>query len=116
VGGSVDAAVHTYFIAGLEPPPPSDTPPKPQSQRLAAKAPPALQAPKPLVSVEIRHLTLSPDKSRALARVTFEDPSAIAEYDMVLQKRAGDWTVASVWLESETEKAEPVPTRPGKPN
>jgi hypothetical protein len=30
---------------------------------------------------------------------------------MVLQKRYGDWTMASVWLESETEKAEPIPPK-----
>ena len=58
----------------------------------------------PPVKVEIRNCTFSPDRSRVLARVTFEDPSAVAYYDIVLQKRAGDWTVASVWLGSETEK------------
>ena len=58
----------------------------------------------PPVKVEIRNCTFSPDRSRVLARVTFEDPFAIAYYDIVLQKRAGDWTVASVWLGSETEK------------
>jgi len=58
----------------------------------------------PPVKVEIRNLTFSPDRRRVLARVTFEDPFAIAYYDIVLQKRAGDWTLASVWLGSETEK------------
>jgi HEAT repeat protein len=109
VGGSVEAAVRTYFIAGLEPPPPLRQPTgRSESKMPAPKSPPSRQAPKPPVSVEIRYLTLSPDKTRALARVTFEDPSAIAEYDVVLQKRFGDWTVASVWLGSETEKPEPI--------
>jgi hypothetical protein len=101
-GGSVDEAVRTYFIPALEPPPPPTGPPavaRPQQ--------------KPQVKVEIRHLTLSPDKLRALARVTFEDPSAIAEYDIVLQKRSGNWTIASVWLGPETEKPPPVPA--GRP-
>lgn len=114
-GGSVDAAVHTYFIAGLEPPPPADAPPKSQSKTQPAKPSSPREAPKPPVSVEVRHLTLSPDKTRALARVTFEVPSAVAEYDMVLQKRAGDWTVSSVWLESEAEKAEPISPKPPTP-
>lgn len=92
-GGSLDAAVHTYFIAALEAPPP------------AAGHPPE----KPSAKVEIRQLTFSPDKTRALARVAFEDPSAIAYYDMVLQKRAGDWTLASVWLGEEQEKPAPTP-------
>ena len=59
---------------------------------------------KPPVSVEVWNLTFSPDQSRALARVIFEDPSAVANYDMVLQKQAGNWTVVSVWLGSETPK------------
>jgi HEAT repeats len=65
---------------------------------------PAAAAPKPSVQVEIRHLTFSPEKTRALARVAFEDSSAVAYYDMVLQKRAGNWVLASVWLGSEAEK------------
>jgi hypothetical protein len=57
------------------------------------------------VQVEIRHLAFSPEKTRALARVSFEDSSAVADYDMVLQKRGGSWILASVWLESERERA-----------
>jgi hypothetical protein len=115
VGGSVEAAVRTYFIAGLGPPPPSAAPPRAQSKMPPAKSSSPRPAPKPPVSVEVRHLTLSPDKTRALARVAFEVPSAVAEYDMVLQKRSGDWGVASVWLESETEKAEPIPPKTPAP-
>jgi hypothetical protein len=54
--------------------------------------------------VEVRSVTFSPDKNRALARVVFEDPTAVAYYDFVLQKRLGDWTLASVWLGPEVEK------------
>jgi hypothetical protein len=58
-------------------------------------------------------LAFSPDKTRALARVTFEDPSAVANYDMVLQKRYGEWFVASVWLGGEREKAPLIVAPPG---
>ena len=155
--GSIDAAVRTYFIPALLPPPDaaskasanpalrqahSSTPltvpersrreghdaSMPQSQsegvktersrtaarngdaREPATGKPAALA-KPPVSVEVRNLTFSPDQSRALARVIFEDPSAVANYDIVLQKQSGNWTVVSVWLGSETPKpgAPPVP-------
>ena len=102
-GGSVDAAVHTYFIPALQPPPPS--PSDAGAHRAAAK---------PEVKVEIRNLTLSPDRLRALAAVTLEDPSAVARYDLVLQKRLGNWEVVSVWLGAETEKPGVTPT--GKPS
>ena len=59
----------------------------------------------PGVKVEIQSLTFSPKKERALARVLFETPDARAYYDLVLQKREGNWNVASVWLDSEEEKA-----------
>ena len=65
------------------------------------------------MQVEVQNLTLSPDKSRALARVIFEDPSAVAQYDIVLQKILGDWTVVSVWLGEEKEK--PQPPKPAGP-
>lgn len=64
----------------------------------------ASEPPPPSVKVEIRNLTFSPEKTRALARVSFEDSSAVAYYDMILQKRDGNWTLASVWLGSESEK------------
>jgi HEAT repeat protein len=103
-GGSIEEAVRTYFIPALLPPP-SEVSLPPSDKTPAGKSPPASHAPaKPPVSFEIRRLTFSPDKTRALAWVIFEDPSATAEYDMVLQKRAGNWTVASVWLGSEVEK------------
>jgi hypothetical protein len=92
-GGSVDAAVRTYFIPALQPPPPS-----------RAEAEPHPAAAKPEVKVEIQNLTFSPERVRALAAVTLEDPSAVAKYDLVLQKRLGDWEVVSVWLGGEAEK------------
>ena len=105
-GGSIEAAVRTYFIPALQPPP--GEPPKPASSigKTEAKTPaPSAVAPaRPAVSVSVRSITLSPDKNRALTRVAFEDPSAVAYYDFVLQKRSGDWTLASVWLGPEMEK------------
>jgi len=97
-GGSVEAAVRTYFIPALLPPSPSPS-------DAAAHRPPA----KPEVKVEIQNLTFSPDRQRALAGVSLEDPSAVAKYDLVLQKRLGNWEVVSVWLGSESEKQPPPP-------
>lgn len=112
---SVERAVRTYFIPALEPPPTTPALPPPRTARRgAAPAKSIAQRPeptKPPVNVEIQNLTLSPDKTRALARVVFEDPSAMAYYDIVLQKRFGEWTVASVWLGSEFEKPQATPTR-----
>lgn len=124
-GGSIEQAVRTYFMPALETAPtPASPPPKPPAARAAAGRRPARTVPakpsvptapeKPAVSVQIQKLTLSPDKTRALARVAFEDSSAIAYYDIVLQKRFGDWTVASVWLGSEVEKA-PAKPKPEEP-
>jgi len=100
-GGSIEDAVRTYFIPALEPlsPPPASKQP-PGGRRTPAP---------PLVTVKVERLTLSPDKTRALARVIFEDPSATAHYDIVLQKRYGNWTIASVWLGAEIEKPSPLP-------
>lgn len=110
-GGSIEEAVRTYFIPALEPPAPSEAAASTSRRKTAAEARPTSHAsPEPPVSVKIRNLTLFPDKARALARVTFEDSSAIAQYDIVLQKRFGDWRIASVWLGSEVEK--PPPTAP----
>ena len=104
---SVEQAVRTYFIPALESPAEQPAPSarssgraaKPQNQRAGRTAPPVI--------VKIQQLTFSPDNTRALAHVTFEDPSAVAEYDMVLRKKLGDWTLASVWLGSEYEKLAP---------
>jgi hypothetical protein len=92
-GASIDQAVRTYFIAALLPP----TPPT-----HASATPPPEQA-----KTEVRRLIFNPDKSRALAHVTFDDPAGTAEYDMVLQKQLGDWHVVSVWLGAEVDKEQP---------
>jgi HEAT repeats len=98
LGGSVEDAVRKYFLPALHPPP----------------APPgSAHAIAPKITVRVEHLTLSPDQNRALARVIFEDPSAEAHYDIVLQKRSGNWTLASVWLGPEVEK--PAPLEPPAP-
>ena len=115
-GGSIEYAVRTYFAPALESaPPPEVAPaaPRPPSPRSAASrtSTRATPTPKPLVEVHIQNLVLSPDKNRALARVVFEDPSAAANYDIVLQKRFGDWVVASVWLGAEMEKTLPQPAK-----
>jgi hypothetical protein len=101
-GSSIEQAVRTYFYPALEPPPP-ETPSKPPTK-------PATPEPS-LVKVNIQQLTFSPDNSRALARVVFEDPTALAYYDMVLQKQYGEWAVANVWLGSEAEKTPPAPAK-----
>jgi hypothetical protein len=121
---SIESAVRTYFIPALEPPPdagasasaPAGTSAGPKGaapsgaphgvQPAAGKMPAPPAPPRPQVSVEVRDITFSPDKSRALARVVFQDPSAMAYYDFVLQKRSGDWTLASVWLGPEVEKTQ----------
>jgi HEAT repeats len=102
---SIERAVRTYFTPALEPPP--DAARKPPGAQPGAKAP----AVRPHVTVKIESLAFSPDKTRALAQVSFEIPTAIAQYDMVLQKRLGDWTLASVWLGREEEKPPLVPAK-----
>ena len=127
-GASVEDAVRTYFAPALissnatpAPSPAAVKPaaggsthsgaaPKPTTPRAGTTKSPAPA--EPPVKVQIQQLTFAPEKTRVLARVTFEDPSAVANYDMVLQKRYGEWFVASVWLGSEAEKAlaTPMPT------
>lgn len=104
-GGSIDHAIHTYFIPAFEVPP-DDGSSGSESKRARSKAA------KPPVDVRIENLTFSPDQSRALAHVIFETPEALANYEMVLQKKFGDWTLASVWLGAEMEK-QSGPASPG---
>ena len=113
-GVSVERAVRTYFYPALEPSPTAEETSKPKlKDAKPAKSTPVKSTaikpapPKPAVTLEIQSLTFSPDKSRALAHVVFEDPTALANYDMVLQKQYGDWTIASVWLGAEAEKSQP---------
>jgi hypothetical protein len=105
-GGSVESAVRTYFLPALEAEAAPAAVPTPSAKTSAGKptANPPVAKPHPLVTVDVRNVTLSPDKNRALARVLFEDPSALAYYDFVLAKRDGDWQIASVWLGPEAEK------------
>lgn len=105
-GGSIESAVRTYFIPALEPQSASAAPAASPARNVAGKEPPAhsFARPRPLITVEVRSVTFSPDKNRALARVVFADPSAMAFYDFVLEKRYGDWTLASVWLGPEVDK------------
>jgi hypothetical protein len=128
-GGSVNDAVRTYFLPALEPPPAAEgaaaskpkaehasptaatgAPRKPEHVRPKsepAPAKPVKPETPPGVKVDIQSLTLSPSKERALARVLFETPDAVAYYDLVLQKQGGNWNVASVWLDSEAERQPP---------
>jgi len=116
-GVSVERAVRTYFYPALKPPPAVPKPSAPAGKGSTATRSATTQPPpaKPEVSVEIRRLTFSPDKSRAMAHIVFEDPTALANYDMVLQKQYGDWTLASVWLGTELEKPQPAPRPTGPP-
>ncbi|MBZ5515926.1 MAG: HEAT repeat domain-containing protein [Acidobacteriia bacterium] len=116
-GGSIEQAVRVYFAPALEAAAPPDIAPAaprpPASRRPPAKPVTRSTPPKPLVDLHILNTTLSPNQTRALARVSFEDPSATAYYDIVLQKQYGDWTVSSVWLGSEVEK-QPVKPAPAE--
>lgn len=97
-GGSIAEAVRGYFVAALETPAASDA-------KRAADAGPT--PPPPSAKAEVERVTFTPDRTRALAHVTFEDPEAMAEYNIVLQKQLGDWVVVSVWVMSQTEKPQP---------
>ena len=108
-GGSIESAVRTYFLPALEPSSAPPTPAAPPVTKVLGKTPAApaahsLKPPAPPVTVDVRSITLSPDKNRALARVLFQDPTAMAFYDFVLEKRSGNWALASVWLGPEMEK------------
>lgn len=107
-GASVERTVRTYFYPALKAAAPAGGAISAAGRSPSSAKPPAVRPapPTPDASVEIRRVVLSPDKSRALAHVVFEDPSALANYDMVLQKQFGDWTIASVWLGVEKEKTE----------
>ncbi len=95
-GSSAENAIRSYFMPALQPPPGDDA-----DQQDAG------------VEVKVRSLTRSPDKTRVLAAVDFENPEAVASYRMVLQKSQTGWKVASVWLGEEREK--PQPPQPAKP-
>jgi len=111
-GGSLEEAVRTYFIPALEVPSGSDVEKPgagPSTTPTRATAAKPSKPVVPAVSVDVEGVTYSPDRDRALARVIFDNPSGTAYYSMVLQKRYGNWTLASVWLGSEVEKPMPEP-------
>lgn len=101
-GTSLAQTVHAYFLP---------------SSSLAAAIPVSRAGP-PLparnlgraagVHVKILNVVFAPGKTRALAHVHFEDAAAFADYRIVLEQQQGKWTVASVWLENETEKSAPA--------
>ncbi len=110
-GDSVEQAVRGYFSPALESQPNPSGPAQhalkdPKTGKMTGK--PTVQM-KPQVSVEVQTLTFSPDKTRALAYVVFEDPAAVANYDMVLQKEFGVWKIASVWPGGAKEKPPAIP-------
>ena len=97
-GASIDRAVRTYFIAALG----RETGPNRSTGPVAPEE----------ATAEVRHLVFNPDRTRALAHVTFDDPEGTANYDMVLGKQLGDWNVVSVWVGSEVVKPEtPAPSK-----
>ncbi len=97
-GASVNQAIHTYFMPALEESAGADD----AGQQTSA------------VEIHIRNLTYSPDKTRVLAAVDFEDPQAVASYRIVVQKQQTGWKVASVWLGAEREKPQKAP-QPANP-
>ncbi len=94
-GASMNQAIRTYFMPALEEQPGGDD---------AGEQ----------TEIHIRNLTYSPDKTRALAAVDFEDPQAVASYHIVVQKEQTGWKVVSVWLGSEREKPQKAP-QPANP-
>jgi len=107
---SIEQVVRTYFMPALDVPsgsgvhkPPANPSTKPPA---ATTVRPSNSVVSP-VKVNIEGVTYTPDRDRALAHVIFDNPSGTAYYSMVLQKRYGNWTLASVWLGTEIEK--PLP-------
>ena len=106
-GGSLEQAVRTYFIGALQ-----ESAPRPRGGAATSHTAPE----SPAAAVEVNQTVFSPDKTRALAHVTFQGSEASANYDIVLQKQIGDWKVVSVWEgaepeEPETPQAQPVPPK-----
>lgn len=97
-GGSIQQGINLYFEPALASAPPA-----------GSGAPPA--------KVEVRHVQFNPDQTRALARVTFDDAGAKADYRIVLAKRYGNWRVASVWIEMGEQQVPPTPApKPATPH
>lgn len=95
-GSSVEQTIRSYFMPALEPPPATTG----AGQQNAA------------VAVHVKDLTYSPDTTRVLAGVDFENPEAVASYHVVLEKSRPGWKIASVWLGEEREKPQsPAPQK-----
>jgi hypothetical protein len=94
---SIEQAIHLYFIPAI------------QSPAAAGRGVARARNSGNDATIKIEHVELSPDKMRALARVSFEDSVAIAQYQIVLEKAGGGWKVASVWLGSEQERPSSQP-------
>ncbi|HET7101622.1 MAG TPA: HEAT repeat domain-containing protein, partial [Terriglobia bacterium] len=86
-GSSVEQTIRSYFMPALQAMPGGSDAGPPSG-----------------VEVSVRNLTWSPDKTRVLAAVDFENPEAVASYHVVVQKHQAGWKVASVWLGEEREK------------
>jgi len=113
VDPSIEQVVRIYFMPALEVPSGSGVPKPAVSPSTTLATATAAKLSNPVaaaVKVSVEGVTYSPDRDRALAHVIFDNPSGTAYYSMVLQKRYGDWTLASVWLGSEIEK--PMPELP----
>lgn len=116
-GGSIPQAVRVYFMPALESEEAAGSSAphaaSPAGQRTGSATHPS----NPGTHVDIQRLVFIPDKTRALAHVTFKEQTASADYKIVLQKRYGDWVVASVWLGNEEEAPAPRPAtrRPAPP-
>jgi HEAT repeats len=94
-GNSVEQAIRSYFMPALQAMPGAgDGGQQPSG-----------------VEVNVKNLTWSPDKTRVLAAVNFENPEAVAFYQMVLQKSQSGWKVVSVWLGDEREKRQQAPQK-----
>lgn len=93
-GGSLQQALNFYFEPAFE----SSAAPTAvrAADHTAAKG--QTQPPGSTAKVQIQHIEFSRDQTRALVRVSFEDEGVSENYRIVLQKKYGDWTVASVWL------------------
>ena len=95
-GSSAQQAIRSYFMPALEA--------APEAGNAGGQA--------SGVEVNIRDLTWSPDRTRVLAAVDFENPEAVASYHVVAQKHPAGWKVASVWLDEEREKPQkPAPQK-----
>ena len=96
---TIEEAVHTYFLPAIL----SLSAPIAGRHRRRSHAGGTGSAAR--AKFEIQHVEYSPDKNRALARVIFTDPVAVARYWLVLRKKGSGWAVSTAWLGAEEEKS-----------